>query len=107
VDFGLEFMGGLDVTIDAPPEAAGVVLDVSMAEVLTPGNNWPRPLKVPMNTGNDYHERWTLRAGHQRFTQHEYSEFRFARIRALVPLQCSASALGDYTTPLDLGCPAG
>jgi hypothetical protein len=106
VDFGLERMGGLDVVVNA--SQAGVQLDVTLSEDLLPGSDWPRPLKVPMNTGNDYHDVWTLREGAQRFTQHEYSEFRFARIRVLStgPQACAVSELGDYTTPVLLGCPS-
>ena len=33
-----------------------------------------------LKAGNVYEETWTLRRGEQVFDQHEYSEFRFARL---------------------------
>ena len=74
VDFGRELQGGINISFVRG--VAGQVLSVKLSEELLPDGS----VKVPMRTGNDFADTWTLRDGAQTVMQHEYMEFRYAQI---------------------------
>ena len=66
VDFGRELQGGLNVTFQDGVAGARVAVGLS-EELLEDGG-----LKVPMRTGNNFTDVWTLSDGAQSVSQHEY-----------------------------------
>lgn len=82
IDFGSELQGGVNLTLNAIE--AGHVVHVLLSEELRPDGS---PL-VPMHTGNNFADRWTLRQGRQTVMAHEYAEFRYAMVvNAAEPLK--------------------
>ena len=77
IDFGKEAQMGLSVTFWIDADAlVGAKVHVQMGEERIGAYGVLSHLKA----GNVYEETWTLRRGEQVFEQHEYSEFRFARL---------------------------
>ena len=74
IDFGLEMQGGVNISFTHAK--AGQKVRVKLSEELLPNGH----IKVPMRTGNDFEDAWTLRDGPQTVMQHEYMEFRYAEI---------------------------
>lgn len=79
IDFGLELQGGVNITFTNAK--AGQKVTVKLSEELLPNGQ----IKVPMRTGNDFEDTWTLRDGTQTVMQHEYMEFRYAEISGDLP----------------------
>lgn len=104
LDFGKELQGGLTISLPASTPA-GIVLTVQQGEELVSTD--PPAVMYQMRTGNDYSGKWTTRAGAQTIEMHEYLEFRYAQVLWGSAWQslCEASALGDYSTPVTIGCP--
>ena len=83
VDFGLEMQGGVNITFAFA--VAGDTVSIMLSEELLPEScgdpSCATGVKVPMRTGNDFADTWTLHAGQQSgVMQHEYMEFRYAQI---------------------------
>ena len=76
VDLGTEMQGGLNLTIDGGSRD-GARMTVRLSETL---NADGRSVKEPLYTTNTFEDVWTLRAGRQVVTQHEYMEFRWAEL---------------------------
>eukprot|EP01065_Artemidia_motanka_P024845 TRINITY_DN29764_c0_g1_i1.p1 TRINITY_DN29764_c0_g1~~TRINITY_DN29764_c0_g1_i1.p1 ORF type:complete len:1083 (+),score=269.43 TRINITY_DN29764_c0_g1_i1:53-3250(+) len=107
IDMGHEVQGGLEVTF--PDGLDGQRVEVRLSEELTPSGR----AMVPMRTGNEYRTVWTLRNGTQRFTHHEFAEWRYAEILPLAPPvhlgQCAETPLITTDSPavVHLRCEAG
>ena len=71
IDYGLEMQGGVNITFKSGVE--GQQVTIRLSEELLPDGS----VKVPMRTGNDFVDTWTLRDGAQTVMQHEYMEFRY------------------------------
>ena len=77
IDYGRELQGGVNITfpfVDTDGHAVQVLLSEELKKDGTP--------LVPMRTGNDFADTWTLKASTapQTVAQHEYMEFRYAMI---------------------------
>jgi hypothetical protein len=73
VDFGTELQGGVNLSF--VNGKAGQKVVIRLAEALHPDGT----VIVPMPTGNNFTDEWTLRDGAQTsIMQHEYMEFRYA-----------------------------
>lgn len=78
LDFGQEFMGGVNLTFPSAP--AGALVTVTVAEELLPGGSG---VLSPARTGNRWASTWTL-AGDASLDagvhHHEFIQFRYAQV---------------------------
>jgi len=103
----LRVQGGMRLTFETQAAGAGTQVWVRWGEELASVD--PPAVLYDMRTTNQYVSVITLRAGTSVVEQHEYVEFRFAEVVAVVPppAACVQSAPADYTTPVTLSCGAG
>jgi len=73
IDYGRTWIGGLSLDVDG---TAGQVLDVRFGEALSA----PQTVRYAMNTGNNYQDKWTLRAGPQHLETWGMRVFRYAEV---------------------------
>ena len=110
IDFGQEFMGGVNLTLTG---AAGARVSVVVGEELMPGGG---AVRSPLRTGNRWNSTWTLSgvpALDAGIVQHEFIQFRYAQVTgAVAPLTPATArawviqhpAGGDGANPFEHDC---
>ena len=114
LDYGQEFMGGVNLTFPAAP--AGATVSVTLGETLLPTGG----VRSPLYTGNRWNSTWTLAGSAQAdagIVQHEFIQFRYAEVvqtpaasaHAFTPATALAWVLqhpagGDGRNPWELPC---
>ena len=73
IDYGRTWIGGLSLDVVG---TAGQVLDLRFGEALSA----TQTVKYAMNTGNNYQDKWTLRAGPQHLETWGMRVFRYAEV---------------------------
>nr|WP_214106148.1 family 78 glycoside hydrolase catalytic domain [Acrocarpospora catenulata] len=73
IDYGRTWIGGLSLDLDGQ---AGRVLDIRFGEALSA----PQTVRYAMNTGNNYQDKWTLRAGPQHLETWGMRVFRYVEV---------------------------
>lgn len=110
-DVGREIQGGVKLELPTTTPA-GLTLTLQLGEELLS----PTQVMYEMRTANNYSMTFITRGGAQVFEVHEYLEFRYVQVvwegggggggggNGTGGLQCLATPLGDYTTPVTLSC---
>jgi alpha-L-rhamnosidase len=73
IDYGRTWIGGLSLDLDG---TAGQVVDIRYGEV----PSGPNAVKYQTNAGNDYEDRWTLKAGQQHLETWGLRVFRYVQV---------------------------
>lgn len=82
LDYGTEFMGGVNLTFVGA--ARGTTVTVVLAEELNPDG---QSVRSPLRTGNKWNSTWTLAGGFADggIVHHEFVQFRYVQVDGNVP----------------------